>query len=419
MNYKKPTPRDLRRVNRAEILRKIYFEGPISRLEISQQIGVSPATVTNIVNDLLEKKILIEAGIKRSEGGRPSTFITINPDYGYFAGVEVGETFIQVELFDIVFNSIQKVYYPLVEKQINVHEIVALMTSGIQEIIKKAGIEEKDVIGVGIGFPGLVDPIKGVSIFTPNWGWHNVSVTSLLSKNLKMPLYLDNGAKAMAIGEALFGAGRGVSNLAVLLVGTGVGSGIISERSLFRGSANNAGEFGHTTLNIDGPLCRCGSHGCVEVYIGANGIIDRYNTLSQDAHNPGPEDQIAFIKYLITESQRGNPAAIQTIEETIRYLGVSIANLINAINPELLLLGGWSGLMFGSIYLKRIEEVVSRYALQQSLVKTTIRLCQLGEGAVAKGAAGLVLEHFFENAGDSKILMVGGKVVEKGEIKTL
>lgn len=413
MNYKKPTPKDLRRVNRAEILRKIYFEGPISRLEVSQQIGVSPATVTNIVNDLLEKKILMETGIKRSEGGRPSTLININPEYGYFMGIEVGESFIHVELFDILFNSCQKFLHPLVEPRISSKQIVSVMVQGVEEVMKKADLSAENIIGAGIGFPGLVDPVKGVSVFTPNWGWHNVSITRALQDKLSIPMYLDNGAKAMAMGEALFGAGRGVTNVAVLLVGTGVGSGIISDRALFRGSANNAGEFGHTTLNADGPSCRCGSHGCMEVYIGANGIIERYCSLTQDVEQPSRDDQIAFIKYLMAEAEKGKPEAVQTIDETIRYLGVSIANLINAVNPELLLLGGWSGLLFGSKYLSRIEEVVSQYALQQSLAKATIRLCQLGAGSVAKGAAALVLEHFFETAGESESLMVGGKAVGK------
>ncbi len=415
MNYKKPTPQDLRRVNRAEILRKIYFEGPLSRLEVSQQIGISPATVTNIANDLLEKKILLESGIKRSEGGRPSTLITINPDYGYFIGIEVGETFIHVELFDILFNSCQKVFYPLGKPKIKPRQIVSGMIQGIEEVMKKADLKEKEIIGIGIGFPGLVDPIKGVSIFTPNWGWHNVSITSALCERLSIPMYVDNGAKAMAMGEALFGAGRGVSNVAVLLVGTGVGSGIISDRTLFRGSANNAGEFGHTTLNIDGPQCRCGSHGCMEVYVGANGIIDRYCSLINDEHQPSRDDQIAFIRYLISKEEEGKPEALRTIDETIRYLGVGIANLINAVNPELLLLGGWLGLFLGGKYISRIEEVVSQYALQQSLAKVTIRLCQLGQEAVVKGAAALVLEHFFETAGDSETLMIGGKPIYKQE----
>lgn len=413
MNYKKPTPRDLRRVNRAEILRKIYFEGPISRLEVSQEIGISPATVTNIVNELLEKKILVESGIKRSEGGRPSTLITLNHEYGYFIGIEVGETFIQVELFDIFFNLSQKAYFPLNEPKISPQQIVEAMVQGIEDVIRKSSLTEEAIIGVGIGFPGLVDPVKGVSIFTPNWGWHDVSITSQLRERLSIPMYIDNGAKAMAMGEMLFGAGRGANNMAVLLVGTGVGSGIIHDRVLFRGSVNNAGEFGHTSLNIAGPKCRCGSYGCMEMYIGANGIVDRYCNLKTDPNQPPTDDQIAFIKYLITESKSGNQEAAQTIHETILYLGVSIANLINAVNPEILLLGGWSGLIFGMEYLDQIQAVVSKYALKQSLSKTNIRLCQLGQDAGAKGAASLVLEHFFEKGDESEVIMVGGRRLGK------
>ncbi len=411
MSYIKPIPQDLRRVNRTEILRQIYFNGPISRLEVSQQIGISPATVTNIVNNLLQKEILIESGIKRSESGRPSTLISINPDYGYFIGIEVGETFVQVELFDIFLNSRMKSTTPLSQPQVVPQEIVMLMVEEIKWVVSNFGIKNENIIGVGIGFPGLVDPVKGVSVFTPNWGWHNVSITSQLREQLSIPVYLDNGAKAMAMGEALFGAGRGVNYLAVLLVGTGVGCGIVINSNIFRGYANNAGEFGHTTLNVDGPQCRCGSRGCMEVYLGANNIISRYVSLISE-NKPEIENQIDFVKYIISQANAGIPEAIQIVDETIKYLGVSIANVINVINPELLLLGGWSGLLFGGNYLDKIKLVVEQYALKQSLAKTKIGLCQLGYGSVSKGAASLVLEHFFKTPGDSESMIVGGRPIK-------
>lgn len=400
MNYKKPTAQDLRRVNSAEILRRIYFEGPLSRLEVSHQIGISPATVTNIVNDLLERSILQESGVKRSEGGRPSTLLTIQPKLGYFIGCEVGESFIRMELFDILFNSCAIVTYPLTEPEIDPAQFHAKILQGTRELLQKLSLNEKEIIGMGMGFPGMVDPIKGVSVFTPNWGWHNVPILSVLQEKFSYPMFVDNGAKAMAMGEALFGAGRGVSNIAVLLVGTGVGSGIISERSLFRGATNNSGEIGHTTLDLDGPICRCGGHGCTEVFLGANGIIQRYCTLVQDPQQPPVNDQITFVKYLFQKAEEGIPEAVQTIDESIRFLGAAIGNLINIVNPKLLLLGGWSGLLFGSRYLEQIKEQASRYALPQSLAQTQIRLCELGEDSVAKGAAALVLEHFFETGGE-------------------
>lgn len=400
MNYKKPTAQDLRRVNSAEILRKIYFDGPLSRLEVSQQIGISPATVTNIVYDLLGKDLLVESGSKRSDGGRPSTLLTINPTFGYFLGCEVGESFINVELFDTRFNSCHKVSFPLNDERVEPEQVVEKISQGIQEVVSAAGIKENKVIGMGVGFPGLVDPVKGISVFTPNWGWHDVSLLKEIKRKHPFPMFLENGAKAMAMGEALFGAGKGVNNLTVLLVGTGVGCGIISDRSLFRGSVNNAGEIGHTTMEPDGPVCRCGSHGCTEVYLGANGIIDRYRALSTDTDHPDRYDQIAYIQYILQKSTDGQPAAIQVVNETLRYLGVTLANLVNLLNPQLLLLGGWSGLLFGSRYLDKIKEQTACYALAQSLAHTNIRLCELADDSVSKGAASLVLEHFFESGGE-------------------
>jgi DNA-binding Lrp family transcriptional regulator len=167
MNYKKPTAKDLRRVNCAEILRKSYFDGPISRLEISQQIGISPATVTNIVNGLLERKLLVESGIKRSDGGRPSTLLTICPDFGNFIGVEVGESFIHVELFDIFMNSLQTVVYPLTKPKVEPGEVIEKIAQGIQEVLKKSKLNSRQILGVGVGIPGIVDPIRGSRFIPP------------------------------------------------------------------------------------------------------------------------------------------------------------------------------------------------------------------------------------------------------------
>ncbi len=411
MAYTKPTSHDLRRANQSEILRKIYFEGPISRYEISQQTGISPATVTNIVAGLITRDILTEAGLKPSEGGRPMALLQINPGYGYFIGIEVGETFIVFDLFSINFQRLGQHTISLTDYRIEPGEMVALLVAGIESVLKDTAIHREQVIGVGIGFPGLVDPERGVSVFTPNWGWHDVSIAALLEERLAMPMYLDNGAKAMAVAEMLFGAGQGVQNLIVLLVGTGVGSGVITNRKLFRGVSNNAGEFGHTTLNLNGPPCRCGSRGCLEVYVGATGIIRRYSELNPNTADVIGLEQITGIEEIIRRADWGENAARTTLYETVQYLGAGIANLINAYNTQLLLLGGWSGTLLGKKYLAEIREVVARYALEQSLKNTEIKLCQLGRESVAMGAAALALEHFFETAGENEGIRIGGEVI--------
>jgi predicted NBD/HSP70 family sugar kinase len=302
-----------------------------------------------------------------------------------------------------------RTFFSLNEGAMDPERIVGLMVQGIEQVLQAAGQTAAQVIGAGIGFPGVVDPARGISVFPPNWGWHDVSITGMLSRRVSIPIHLDNGAKALALGELIFGGGRGASNMIVVLVGTGVGGGIITEGKLFRGSTNNAGEIGHTTLNLDGPPCRCGSQGCLEVYVGANAITSRYKEMAGPKAAELPAEQVPALKQILDEYERGSEPAARAVEEALSYLGAGLANVINAFNPERVLLGGWLGLLLSERFLPQITAGVQRYTLKQSLVKTVIQAAELGQGAVAMGGAALVLEHFFENAGETQPLIVGGR----------
>ena len=255
------TTRDLRRINRSKALREIYFNGPISRLEICQRTDMSQATVTNVVADLLGEKIVAESGCKESDGGRPIALLSINSKYGHIIGIDVGETVIKVSVFDLQFQELYTVSQPLSLGENQPEQVVQHIVSGVEQLLIGSGVRRDQILGVGIGFPGLVDPEAGISIFAPNWGWHDVPIASILESKLGLPMALDNGAKAMALAESMFGAGRDVNSMAVLLVGTGVGAGIIQDGALYRGAMNSAGELGHTILEINGRLCRCGNKG--------------------------------------------------------------------------------------------------------------------------------------------------------------
>ncbi len=171
--------------------------------------------------------------------------------------MEVGETFIRGELFDLAFNLNGKYEFAFSNDQVTEQNIVEEIIRCVKTLTTVANVKESEVLGIGIGFPGLVDPVKGLSIFTPNWGgWHNVSITKQLAGHLAAPIYIDNGgAKLMAVGELLFGAGRGLSHFVVLLMGTGIGSGIIANGKLFRGSSNNAGGNLATRQSIQQDRC--------------------------------------------------------------------------------------------------------------------------------------------------------------------
>ncbi|HZR40638.1 MAG TPA: ROK family transcriptional regulator [Ktedonobacteraceae bacterium] len=400
----KSTVLDVRRINRSTVLRLIYLGQSMSRQELSQHSGLSSATVTNVVVELLQEGIVIESGIEASQGGRPRSILTINPRYGYFVGVEIGETLLHIELFDLTLHKLGSVSYTLALGENQPDQVVQYIQQGVNATLANADLPLEKVIGIGIGVGGLVEQAEQVYAYLPDWGWHSVPLAALLEKRLHIPVYLDNAAKAMAQAESLFGAGQEYEHSAVLLVGIGIGAGIIVDGSLYRGAGNSAGEWGHTTIELDGRLCRCGSYGCLEAYAGAPGIINRFReaapqSLLFQGDTNQESNQEHVVAAIVTAARNGDPAAIQVLKDTAHYLGAGIANLINLFNPQLIILGGWVGMAIGEYILPELRQFAARYALKLPFSATRIELSQLGQDAVAMGAATLALEQLLLTAG--------------------
>ena len=395
----KSTVLDVRRINRSTVLRQIYLGHAMSRQELSQHSGLSSASITNVVAELLEEGIVIEAGIEASQGGRPRSILSINPRYGYFIGVEVGDMLIRIELFDLTLHKIGAVGYPVVLSENQPEQVVEYIHQGVKAVLAEAGVTLENVLGIGVSVGGIVEQVEHVFAYIPSWGWRSVPLATLLEERFHMPIYLENAAKVMAQAESLFGAGQGYEHVAVLLVATGIGAGIIADGSLFRGAINSAGEWGHTCIELDGRLCRCGSHGCLEAYAGAPGIIARLRELAPQSSLLHHNDQERTLAAIVDAARDGDSVATRVLKDTAHYLGAGIANLINLFNPQLILLGGWVGMQIGEFILPELRQYAARYALKQPFDVTKIDLCQLGTDAVAMGAATLVLEHFFVTAG--------------------
>jgi predicted NBD/HSP70 family sugar kinase len=192
----------------------------------------------------------------------------------------------------------------------------------------------------------------------------------------------------------------------IALIGSGVGASIITNGSTYRGSTSSAGEWGHTTVMVGGRTCRCGSSGCLEAYVGAEAILDRYGLPlpgdAQDDHASAPDhasalDQESALAALIGAAATSAPAS-EVLDDTVRYLGAGIAGLINLFNPERIILGGWAGLLLGERSLPAIREAARQHSLRQPFAETSIELCRLGPDAVALGAATLPVERLLNGA---------------------
>jgi predicted NBD/HSP70 family sugar kinase len=392
---KRATVRDLRRDNRSVLLTSLYFDQPRSRQELSDATGLSPASVSNVTRELIHEGIVVEAGSVDSDGGRPRALLQINPDYGYVIGVDVGETRVRVELFDLMMTERAKADYPLAPREHGVDVIADAILTGLGTVLANADVDTTRVLGVGVGVPGIVEHGPEVLVHGQTFGWESTPLERLLRSGTRagtgtgtdLPLEIDNGAKTMGQAEMWFGAGRGAQHAVVCLIGSGTGASIITNGLAHRGSTSSAGEWGHTTVALGGRACRCGARGCLEAYVGAEAILDRYGLPL-----PG-DDQESALAALIDSSATSAPAA-KVLDDTAMYLGAGIGNLINLFNPERIILGGWAGLLLGDRLLPAIREAAREHSLHHPFAETLIELGRLGPDAVALGAATLPIERF-------------------------
>ena len=398
MQLERVTNRSMRRRNRSLLLFKLFLGGPLTRQDLARSTGLSQAAVSVVTAELIEDGLVTEAGAVESDGGRPSIMLRIAPDYAHVAGVDVGETRVRVELFDLAMAPLATAEYPIDPGRPDPRTVVGHIVAGLARVGAAAGVASTDVLGVGIGVSGVVEQGPPAVVHAQTLGWDGVPFEDLLRQaGIDVPLHVDNGAKTLGQAEMWFGAGRGAQHAVFALIGSGVGAAVVTNGSTYRGASSSAGEWGHTTLVYDGRLCRCGARGCLEAYVGAGAIVERYRQARRGRDVPGPDEE-SQVNALMADAATSRTAR-RVLDETAGYLGAGVANLINLFNPERIVLGGWAGIVLGSRLLPAIRAAAGAHALRLPYRQASIELCQLGVDAVALGAATLPIARLLSAGG--------------------
>ncbi|MGA4728001.1 ROK family protein [Micromonospora taraxaci] len=396
MELARATNRSVRLRNRSALLTKLFLDGPLTRQDLVRSTGLSQPAVSNVVADLIDEGLVAEAGAAESDGGRPSMLLRIAPRFAFLVGVDVGETRVRVELFDFAMALLASIEYPLDPARTEPDLVAGHVLAGIDAVTGRAGVATADVLGVGIGVSGVVEQGAEAVVHAQALGWDRVPLERLIGAGTDLPLHIDNGAKTLGQAEMWFGAGRGARHAVFALVGSGVGASVVTNGATYRGASSSAGEWGHTTLVYGGRACRCGARGCLEAYVGAEAIIDRYREARRGRPVPG-EDEESQIAALV-DAAATSATARRVLDDTAGYLGAGVANLINLFNPERVVLGGWAAMALGDL-LPAVREAAGRQALRQPFGQASIELCQLGVDAVALGAATLPIARFLTEGG--------------------
>ena len=312
-------------------------------------------------------------------------------------GIDIGGTKISV--------SLAKKDGTIVEKKELNTRVRSDAKSSIKEIVDTVNlilfqqrISASDILGIGVSVPGAVSPEKGVIPESPNLpGWKGVRIKDILRKKFRRPVFVNNDAKASALAEKLFGIGKKVNNFVYVTVSTGIGSGIIVGGELVTGASFSAGEIGHTTIIPGGPQCNCGKRGCLEALASGTAIAaqakrmmeaGKFNELGSYKMRPGNGRLTAEI--VADAAREGDPLAIQILRNAGHFLGIGLANIINILNPEVVVLGG--GVMkAGDLVWKSMEQAIKREAWPDPLRVCKIMRSKLGEHCGDLGAISLVL----------------------------
>jgi predicted NBD/HSP70 family sugar kinase len=435
--------------NLRAVLLTLLHQGPTSRVRLAQLTGLSSTTITNLIAELLEQGIVAETGKEgsvaaaapdsqngnghtgaaRTGAGRPPTLVGIVPSARCAAGLHFGVDTIRVGVTDLFGNllSFRVLPHP---PDLSPARLLDQAAAEIQEAIAKACISRTALVGVGVGASGLVDPATGVNVVAPNLGWHDVPIREILARRLKMPVFVDNNVRAMALAEAMFGAGRGVSTLAFVYSRVGVGAGFVVGGDVYRGSRAGAGEIGHTTMiPAGGARCRCGNTGCLEMLVSEPEIVRQAQVLAARAPDSllarelttddgrrtmdepasamvvgrrssvvgadfADEALDAPIERVFAAARGGDRETLAMLDERAFYMGTALANIVNLINPDMIILGG----LFAAgadLMLPRIEETMRRRAFAGLGDAVTLRVTSFGRRVGAVGAAALALDAFF------------------------
>jgi predicted NBD/HSP70 family sugar kinase len=377
----------LRKVNESAILELIREEGPVSRSEIARRLHLSPATITRIVNVLLENRIVLEGNPIHSQQGRRPVLLEFNPWASLIIGVYVHKNMVGA-LSDLNGKILERRVVPSLVGEAGVKRLIGL----VEELHQASKSFGPPVRGVGIGAPSIVTFDKGAVVWAPSLGWRNLPLKARLEEALNLPVFVENEVNLIALGESWRGNGQGVRNLACISLGAGIGAGIVLDGQLYRGSHDAAGEVGYIIPNQSCLGRVYNGYGCLESLAGSMGIVQRALARLADGESSvlGGLESIdplhLTVEMVLSAARQGDSLAQSVISETVDYLSIAIANLICILDPDRVVISGDLA-EFGDLFVQPI-----RSRLEGALPQMPdIVLSELGTDAAVLGALAIAL----------------------------
>ncbi len=372
-------PDAIRRHNLSVMLGHVHHDGALTRAELTQRLGVSRSTIGALVADLTQLGLVHEVVPSGGEGvGRPSHVVGPHAGGPFAVAVDIDVVHVTIAAVGLGGEVVAREVVAT-PPGVDHHDVSALVVAAIPRL-QAAGCPQSWPAGVGVSVPGTVDRHTGRVGVAPNLGWHDSPLGATLSALAPdgLPVLVGNDADLAVLAEHQRGSARGCDDVVYVLGRTGVGAGLISGGVHLRGHDGHAGEIGHDVVDASGPPCHCGKNGCVETYIGDGALLAR-------AGRPGPPTERA-VAAVFADARAGDVNALRAVHEVAEALGRAMSGLVNALNPQRVLLGGSLSQLL-DVAGSQITSSLTKYALAAQ--GGTVQLVQpaLGDDSSLLGAA--------------------------------
>lgn len=379
----------VKRENKSLILETIKSRFPISRADIANLTGLNKGTVSSLVNDLIEEKLIYESGTGKSSGGRRPVMLLFNRLAGYSIGIDLGVNYLLGVLTDLEGNICYEERIKF--NNLSFEELMEKLFNTVNLLISSAPPSAYGIIGIGIGVPGTVNK-NGEVLLAPNLGWKKVHLKKILEDRYDLPVIVENEANTGAYGEKKFGVGKKFSNIIYVSVGIGIGVGLILNGKLYKGNNGFSGEMGHMTININGDKCRCGNIGCWELYASEKALIKNAESIGIKTVT----DEELSLESLVALAEKEDGNTIKLFKQIGDYIGIGINNIINTFNPEQIIIG--NRMASAQQWLsKSLKARIINQAMDFHQKDLKLNFSELTTHSSALGAAAFSIEYFLKH----------------------
>ncbi|WP_162605906.1 ROK family transcriptional regulator [Jiangella aurantiaca] len=372
---------------RGQILRLLRAEPGLTRIEVARRTGLSATTITRVVAQLVADGSVTEAGkVSRLGTGRPGTEISIEPTSYFVIGVHIGAGSVRIGVVDLMGVSHRQSGFDFEPHQ-DADVVLDRVAVSVTQLIADTGVDRSRLLGMGVAVPGPVDADHRRLLMPINLPWRDVPVADRLEKMVGLPVVVDHNVRSMALAEAQFGAGKGLSSVAFIYLRMGVGAGLVVEGQAFQGGVHGAIEIGHLRVVEGGEKCICGGVGCLETVLSERALRSALADLGMpsDVSNP-------FVALLSAAAE--SPAAAAHAELVVKRFATGLSGLVNLLNPELILLGGFLSAV-PEEFVGQLTEATREAVFPIIRPTVQLRRSDLGLDAGVYGGATIALDHFF------------------------